>query len=361
MTIRRAGSSAGRTGAAVDLRRAPLSDVRAVDLRASDRDLWADEAALWDRMAVTWAGLDDAAWHLPGAAPSDAGGTDWSLAEHVGHIADWQELAEGYTARAIDTGEWPSDSDYDEGDFDRYNERRREPWASMPRDAILARLDQARPRLLELAHRLGAETIRTPEPWGWVHNTLHGHYLDHLAVIEPWADELRLRQTDGDPFVADPRPLDHAGFVAQEASVAADFDRLVRPVPTEAWATPDLTPGWDLADHVAHLADWAEEGVRAVEVFERLGYWLADPDEGIDAWNARMVARSRGAAVSAVLERYDRTRIDLLEAVARITPDDLRSPDGWSWAYDCLHGHVRKHLAMIGPWCVERTRAEGAR
>ena len=41
----------------------------------------------------TWAGLDDAAWHLPGAAPSDAGGPAWSLAEHVGHIADWLELA----------------------------------------------------------------------------------------------------------------------------------------------------------------------------------------------------------------------------------------------------------------------------
>ena len=42
--------------------------------------------------------------------------------------------------------------------------------------------------------------------------TLHGHYLDHLAVIEPWADRLRDRQVDGDPFVADPRPADADGF-----------------------------------------------------------------------------------------------------------------------------------------------------
>ena len=67
-------------------------------------------------MQLTWAGLDDAAWHLPGAAPSDAGGPDWSLAEHVGHIADWLELATDYTARAIETGEWPADNEY--GDFD---------------------------------------------------------------------------------------------------------------------------------------------------------------------------------------------------------------------------------------------------
>ena len=89
------------TRIAVDLRRAPLAALRDVDLRAPERDLWADEAALWDRLVASWAGLDDAAWHLPGAAPSDAGGPDWSLAEHVGHIAAWQELAIDYTATAI--------------------------------------------------------------------------------------------------------------------------------------------------------------------------------------------------------------------------------------------------------------------
>ena len=102
-----------------------------------ERDFWADEAAAWDRLHDTWAGLDQAAWHLPGAAASDAGGPPWSLAEQVGHIADWQELAIEYTARAISTRRWPSGTDYDDGDFDTYNERRRQPWASLPRDTIL--------------------------------------------------------------------------------------------------------------------------------------------------------------------------------------------------------------------------------
>jgi hypothetical protein len=31
---------------------------------------------MWDRFEAVWAGLDDAAWQLPGAAPSDAGGPD---------------------------------------------------------------------------------------------------------------------------------------------------------------------------------------------------------------------------------------------------------------------------------------------
>jgi DinB superfamily/Mycothiol maleylpyruvate isomerase N-terminal domain len=358
MTTNTVGRGAGSVRLA-DLGDARLSDIRSRDLRAPERDLWADEAAIWSRLTRTWAGLDDAAWHLPGAAPSDAGGAPWSLAEHVGHIADWQELAHVYTARAIETGVWPSDTDYDEGDFDTYNERRREPWASMPRDATLARFYAARPRLLDLAHRLTPETIREDEPWGWVYNTLHGHYLDHLAVIEPWTDDLRRRQVDGDPFVADPRPADHAAFLAQEAAIAADFDALIRAIPADRWTTPDLTPGWDLADHVGHLADWAEEGTRAVAIFERGGSWPADPEEGIDAWNERMVARSRGATVEAILARHDAARAGLLEAVGRLSIEDLRSPDGWSWAYDCLHGHTRKHLAMLGPWCAAIARPAG--
>lgn len=344
---------------AIDVRHAPLADVRAVDFRATDRDFWADEAVLWRRLTGTWAGLDDAAWHVPGAAPSDAGGPDWSLAEHVGHLAVWQELATVYTDRAIATGTWPSDSDYDDGDFDSFNEARREPWASMSRDAILERLSSARLRLLGLAQRLTPETIRGEEPWGWIYLTLHGHYLDHLAVIEPWAGELRVRQTDGDPFVDDPRAADHAGFETQEAAAAADFDRLVRTVPASTWAS-EVTPGWDVTDHVMHLADWAEEGVRAIDVHERLGYWMADPDEGIDAWNDRVVALHRGVGRTAALERWNVARAALLGAVRRLSTEDLRSPDGWSWSYDCLHGHVRKHLAMLGPWAAEAAEAADA-
>ena len=218
MTAPDTGSHPDGAGKVVDLRLVPLTTIRGGDLRSLERDLWADERAIWDRMTSTWAGLDDVVWHLPGAAPSDSDGPPWSLAEHVGHIADWQEMAVDYTGRAIETGEWPSDSDYDDGNFDTYNERRREPWASMPRDAILDRLTSARARLLDVARRLTGETIRLDEPWTWVYMTLHGHYLDHLAVIEPWTRELRRRQVGGDASVADPRAEDHAGVTTQDAA-----------------------------------------------------------------------------------------------------------------------------------------------
>jgi DinB superfamily/Mycothiol maleylpyruvate isomerase N-terminal domain len=339
-----------RTG--VDLRRAPLTALREVDLRGPDRDLWSDETALWDRLAASWAGLDDAAWHLAGAAPSDAGGRDWSLAEHVGHIAAWQELAIDYTATAIATGRWPNDDEFDGGDFDRFNERLREPWASQSRDATLERLATARERLLRAAVSLSPAAIRGDAAWGWVYMTLHGHYLDHLAIIEPWAASLRARQADGDPFVADPRATDHAAFAMQDAAAAADLDTLLRDVPIDRWTVGEVTPGWTVRDHVAHLADWAEEGVRAIEVYRRDGAWLADPDEGIDAWNERMVDGARDESPESTLARYERGRRSLREAVDTIDIEALRSPDGWSWAYDCLHGHVRKHAAMLGPWCA---------
>ena len=140
--------------------------------------------------------------------------------------------------------------------------------------------------------------------------------------------------------------------VSRDAGSGYGGNGLGRAVPASAW-TAEVTPGWDVADHVMHLADWAEEGARAIDVHERLGYWMADPDEGIDAWNDRMVALHRGDGRSAALDRWDAARTALLGAVRRLSTEDLRSPDGWSWSYDCLHGHVRKHLAMLGPWAAE--------
>lgn len=347
-----AGGGVGTAVTTVDLRRAALADVRGLDLRSPARDLWADEAAIWDRLTATWAGLDDAAWHLPGAARSDAGGPDWSLAEHVGHLADWQELAIDYVGTALQTGRWPSDDDYDGGDFDRYNERRRAPWTTMPAATIVQRLAAARPRLLEAAVRLPLDTIRGDDAWGWIYSTLHGHYIDHLAVIERWTSRLLDRQVDGDPFIADPRAADHAGFARDVAIVDDLFDAMVRDLPSDRWVRAEVTPGWTVRDHVAHLADWMDEGARAIAVHRDSGTWLSDPEEGIDAWNERHVVARRDESPATTIARYDSARSRLLAAVASMTVEELRSPDGWSWAYDCHHGHVRKHLAMIGRWCA---------
>lgn len=337
---------------AVDLRRAPLAEVRALDLRDPDRDLWADEAAVWDRLLATWAGLDDAAWRLPGAARSDAGGPDWSLAEHVGHLVAWQDLAVDYTAVALETGRWPDDADYDGGDFDTYNERLRQPWATMARDEIIRAAGASRERLLTAVAPLEPAVIRSDAAWGWLYMALHGHHLDHLAIIEPWTATLRLRQIDGDPFVADPRAADHAAFRREVMAAATDLDDLLRQVPMARWSSVTITPGWSIRDHVAHLADWFAEGARAIEVYHWERIWLPDPEEGVDAWNERHVEDGRDEDAPATRARYERSMAAMLDAVAGLTIDELRSPDGWSWAYDCLQGHLRKHAALLGPRCL---------
>ena len=148
---------------APDLRRAPIADLRRTDYRAGNRDFWTDEAATWDRFLASWAGLDDAAWRLPGAAPSDAGGPDWSLLEHVGHVVEWHAIAAEYLARVLAGGPWPNDSDFDGGDFDAFNERGRVHWAGVPAADVRRRAETSHGRAHEIARRLAPEEIRRDE------------------------------------------------------------------------------------------------------------------------------------------------------------------------------------------------------
>jgi len=350
-------SPAGDPGA-VDLRRAPLAEVRAVDLRAGDRDFWADELAVHDRLLAVCAGLDDAAWRLPGAAPSDAGGPDWSLLDHVAHLVAWQELAIDYLGRVLDGGRWPTDDDF-AGGFDAFNERLRDPWAALEPATFRERAEATRAGLLDVVHRLPMETIRSDDAWEWVYLVLHGHALDHLTVIEPWADILRIRQIEGDPFavegadrLTDPAaPI--ASFWAAEASIGRAFEAAIAAVPFESWdAGPGPTEGWTLKDHLNHLTSWFDEASDALDDHRRSGGWRSGPPEGVDAWNARAVARDRGLPPSEAYARYRAGRARLSAAIRALDPADLRDPEGWSWAYEDLHGHIRAHLAMVGPWCA---------
>jgi hypothetical protein len=335
----------------VNLRRAALSDLRSIDFRAPERDFWADEGLLWQRFWATWVGLDDAAWAVAGAAPSDAGGPDWSLLEHVAHLEDWQELDIGYVARVLAGGAWPSDDEYSGGDFDRFNEGRRERYVGLTPAGVRQRLADSHERLIDLAQRLPLDVIRGDAAWGWVFNVLHGHVLDHLSVIEPWIDRLRTRQDDGDPFVSDPRPVSFEAYWKAADDVQAELDGILDGISEAAWQLP-VTPGWSLRDHIGHLADWAAEGALAVDEFQRTGAWAADPPEGVIAWSERRIARSRGETPAAARARLARSMAAMRTATATLSLAELRDPEGWSWAYDCLHGHVRKHLAHLGPWAV---------
>jgi hypothetical protein len=344
--------------AGLDLRRAPLAAIQEVDFRAARRDFWADESALWDRLKASWAGLDDAAWRLPGAAPSDAGGPDWSLLDHVGHLVDWDELAIAYIEVALATDRWPTDDDYDGGDFDTFNEGRRSLFAHVAPADLRRRLAAAHAGVLDIAGRLPLATIYGDAAWGWVYSVLHGHAIDHLRVIEPWADALRVRQVEKDPFGPDPQPVGSdleqakARFWADEATISAHLDSVLAALPIEAWIAADVTPGWTVADHVGHLAAWCEETVDVLDEHRRTGRWRPLPLEGIDDWNEDQVRRDRGTQVPALLRRYEAGRGRLRGAVAEMPDDVWLDPEGFSWAYEDLHGHARSHLAMIAPFAA---------
>ncbi|HEY7968597.1 MAG TPA: DinB family protein [Candidatus Limnocylindrales bacterium] len=345
----------------VDLRRAPLAELRAIDFRAPGRDYWADEAALHDRLVASWAGLDDAAWRLPGAAPSDAGGPDWSLLDHVGHLVDWWELAVDYIQRVIDGDRWPTDDDYDGGDFDTFNEGRRARFADLPPAELRARVTTAHAAALAIARRLPAETIRSDAAWGWVHQVLHGHAIDHLTIIEPWTDQLRIRQVGNDPFGPDPQPTRatlagaRSRFLADDATIEAAFRDAIATVPDHDWSVVPDGGDWSLADHVAHLAGWFGIAAAALEAHTAGGNWAEMPPEGVDAYNERQVEAARGTPPAELRDAFDTGLERLRRAVRAMRDDEWLDPEGFSWAYEDLHGHVRAHHAMIGPWLARAT------
>jgi hypothetical protein len=342
----------------VDLRRSALADVQSVDFRSPWREFWRDEAAVWDRFRAVWAGLDDAAWRLPGAAPSDAGGPDWSLLDHVAHVVDWLEIAADYVDAAIATGRWPTDEEYEGGDFDTFNEGRREAGARRSPAELRSGADLGRRHLLERAATLPLSTIRSDAAWGWVYNVLHGHAIDHLRVLEPWADQLRTRQTDNDPLGPDPAPAPLAlaagvrRFWAESGPIFELFDETIASVPVESWASPGVTDGWSFADHVGHLTSWFERAAASLVEHRRSGQWAEVTSGGIDAWNAEQAAARRGQPREELLAAYVAGRARLEGAIRSMTDAEWLDPEGFSWAYEDLHGHVRAHLAMVAPWAV---------
>jgi len=167
----------------LDLRTAPLVDVRALDLRRADRDPWADEAAIWARLGAVLDRIPAAGWDRP-VAPSDGGGQPWSALDHVGHLAAWTDEGIAAIVRVLDGAAWPADDDYAGGDFDAFNETQRATWAGEGVAEVRTHLDESHARLVALARDLPLDVIRSDEAWSWVFLTLHGHALDHLAVLE---------------------------------------------------------------------------------------------------------------------------------------------------------------------------------
>jgi hypothetical protein len=179
---------------AIDLETASLEAISRIGFRTDGRDFFADEAVVWGRFTRTWDGLTDSEWYEPGAAPSSAGGPDWSMLDHVAHVAWWQEMAISYIPRALDGEPWPAEADFSGGDFDAFNERQRVEWSSLSAAEVRARLIAGHERLVAIARRVPPDVLVSEAVFPWVFLTLHGHQIDHIGVLEPWAATLRARR-----------------------------------------------------------------------------------------------------------------------------------------------------------------------
>jgi hypothetical protein len=178
----------------VDIRTAPIEAVVAIDFRAPERDFFADEAASWERLEASTAGVTEDGWTLPGLAPSAVGGPDWSLLDHVAHIGAWQEAGIAYIDAALAGDPWPVEADFAGGDLDTWNEERRGEWADLAPAEVVERVRGSHGRLLEAARRVPADVLLADDDvYPWVFWVLHGHQLDHLLIIEPWVAGLRDR------------------------------------------------------------------------------------------------------------------------------------------------------------------------
>jgi len=167
----------------VGLRTAPLADVRALDLRAADRDLWADEASIWARLEGVLDRIGAADWDRQ-VAPSEAGGPPWSALDHAGHLAAWSDVGIAAIVRVLDGAAWPVDEDFADGDFDAFNETQRASWTGEGAAEVRTHLDESHARLHALARDLPVDVVRGDEAWSWVFMTLHGHALEHLDILE---------------------------------------------------------------------------------------------------------------------------------------------------------------------------------
>jgi hypothetical protein len=167
----------------LDLGTSPLADLVGFEFRAPDRDVVADVRTVQARADALLDALPDADWDLPLSASAVPGAPPWTLRDHVGHVADWNDEAYGYIRPLLEgTGGAPSDADYG-SDFDAWNEERRPRYASRTPAGLRAWHRESADRLFELAQRLSPETAASDDAWEWIWHNLTSHVVEHLAPV----------------------------------------------------------------------------------------------------------------------------------------------------------------------------------
>lgn len=103
------------------------------------------------------------------------------------------------------------------------------------------------------------------------------------------------------------------------------LDAVVAPLDDDRWWTPTPSPGWTVADQIAHLTYFDGTATTAITDPERFGTETAELLEQVAATGAMddaTLAWSRDLAPDDLLSQWRRTRALLLEAAATLADDD---------------------------------------
>jgi hypothetical protein len=130
--------------------------------------------------------------------------------------------------------------------------------------------------------------------------------------------------------------VDHRGF---RDTLAA--------VPDPEWALP-VDPAWSFADHIGHIATWFHEAAGALELHRATSSWREMPRRASTRSTTGTSGRRAGRPPARVRRAVRRRPAAPPSAVAAMSEEEWLDPEGFSWAYECLHGHIRAHHAMVG-------------
>lgn len=209
------------------------------------------------------------------------------------------------------------------------------------RAAFLSVLSRVSDADLHRRRRLpvGRRPIRVWATWRYRHDA------EHAADLAKWRKAAQFKHRAG------PKSLLVAALHAGREELLATVEL----VPAADRATRPVCGEWTTKDLLGHIADWEWHAVRGLRMLAAGQTPTVDVDGTVDDWNREHAGARRGQPWDAVWVDLGAARLALLEALNRLSQEDLARPFASRWsakdsAYEWVRvcaGHDREHAAGL--------------